>query len=62
MIRREGAALAHRLFELYRQRNTSIPEAIREWERICRSEEEFAEIRREWMSDAVAVAGESLEG
>lgn len=50
MIRRECAALAHRLFELYRGRNTSIPEAIRKWERICRSEEEFAEIRREWMS------------
>ena len=57
MIRRECAALAYRLFEFYRGRNTSIPEAIRKWERICRSEEEFAEIRREWMSDAVAVVG-----
>ena len=58
MIRRECAALAYRLFELYRGRKTSIPEAVTKWERICRSEEEFAEIRREWMSDAVVVAGE----
>ena len=58
MVRRQCAALAHRLFELYRGRNTSIPEAIRKWERICQSEEEFAEIRREWTSDAVAVVGE----
>ncbi len=58
MIRRESAALAHGLCELYRQRNALIPEVIREWERICRSKEEFAEIRREWMSDGVAVAWE----
>ncbi|MDE2784277.1 MAG: SIR2 family protein [Gemmatimonadota bacterium] len=49
MIRRECAALAHRLLELYRARGTSIPEAIRKWKRICRSQEEFAEIRREWI-------------
>ena len=58
LIRREGAALAYRLFELYRRRNTLIPECIRKWERICRSEDEFAEIRREWMSEAVTVFGE----
>ncbi|MYG80362.1 MAG: hypothetical protein F4187_00660 [Gemmatimonadetes bacterium] len=52
MIRRECAALAHRLFELYRGWNTPIPEVIRKWEAICRSEEEFAEIRREWLSEA----------
>ena len=58
LIRREGAALAYRLFRLYRRRNTRIPEGIKEWERICRSEEEFAEIRREWMSEPVTVVGE----
>ena len=50
LIRREAAALAHRLFKLYRWRDTPIPRAIREWEWICRSEDEFAEIRREWVS------------
>ena len=58
LIRREGAALAYRLFKLYRRRNTPIPEGIRKWERICRSEDEFAEIRREWMSEVVTVFGE----
>ncbi len=58
MIRRECAALAHRLFELYRGRNAPIPRAIRKWEGICRSEEEFAEIRREWLSETVTVVGE----
>ena len=55
MIRQEGAALAHGLFQLYRQRQTSIPEAIRKWKEICRSEEEFAEIRREWIELSEAV-------
>ena len=57
LIRRESAALAHRLFKLYRWRDTPIPRAIWEWERICRSEEEFSEIRREWVSEAATVVG-----
>ena len=52
-IRRESAALAYRLFELYRKRRrVPIPEPILEWEKACRAEEEFAEIRRQWISSA----------
>lgn len=49
LIRREGAALAHSMFKKYRSQNASIPETVEKWERICRSEDEFAEIRREWI-------------
>ena len=50
LIRQEAAALAYRLFELYRKRGEAIPEPVVEWEKVCRSEEEFAEIRRQWIS------------
>ena len=50
LIRQEAAALAYRLFEFYGKRGESIPEPVEKWEKICRSEEEFAEIRRQWIS------------
>ena len=50
LIRQEAAALAYRLFELYEKRGIAIPDPIVEWENICLSEEEFAEIRRQWIS------------
>ena len=50
LIRQEAAALAYRLFELYEKRGIAIPGPIVEWENICLSEEEFAEIRRQWIS------------
>ena len=55
LIRQEAAALAYRLSEFYGKRGEAIPEPVEEWENICRSEEEFAEIRRQWISQ------ESLE-
>ena len=50
LIRQWAAALAYRLFEIYEKRGAAIPEPIAEWEKVCRSEEEFAEIRRQWIS------------
>lgn len=50
LIRRESAALAYRLFKLYWKRHTPIPDELKEWERVCQSEEEFAEIRSQWIS------------
>ena len=47
-IRREAARLAYSLFEHYRQRGEDVPQAVSAWEQICRSEDEFAEIRNQW--------------
>ncbi len=55
LIRQWAAALAYRLFELYKERGKAIPEPIVKWERVCRSEEEFAEIRRQWIGEMVRV-------
>lgn len=52
LIRRESAALAYRLSEVYRERGVACPEPVIEWERVCRSANEFAEIRREWLDSA----------
>ena len=48
-IRRGAAFLAYRLFGLYRESNKPVPNAIREWEEVCESKSEFAEIRRQWI-------------
>ena len=49
LIRRESAALAYRLSEVYLDRGVACPEPVIEWEKVCRSADEFAEIRREWL-------------
>lgn len=50
LVRRETAALAYRLFEAYRERGVPCPQEVMEWEKICRSENEFAEIRCQWIT------------
>lgn len=47
-IRRRAAHLAYELSKYYTKQGNSIPEVIREWETICQSENEFAEIRNQW--------------
>ena len=47
-IRQEAARLAYNLFEYYGQRGRDIPRAVLAWEQICRTEDEFAEIRNQW--------------
>ena len=49
VVRRTAARLAYRLFEHYRARDEAIPEAIEAWATVCRSDDEFLEIRNEWL-------------
>ena len=48
-IREAAAGLAYRLFEFYTRRDAPIPDVLKEWEAICHSENEFAEIRNQWI-------------
>jgi hypothetical protein len=46
--RKYAAALSFRLFEYYRSSSKEVPAPIREWEALCNSPEEFADIRNRW--------------
>ena len=46
--RKYAAALSFRLFAYYRSSSKEVPAPIREWEALCASPEEFAEIRNKW--------------
>ena len=48
-IRQEAAGLAYKLFLLYKKQGTQIPDSILEWQNICHSNMEFAEIRNQWL-------------
>ena len=48
-IRESAAGLAYRLFEFYTEQSNSIPDVLNEWEAICQSDDEFAEIRNQWI-------------
>ena len=49
VVRRTAARFAYRLFEHYRARDETIPETIEAWATVCRSDDEFLEIRNEWL-------------
>jgi hypothetical protein len=49
-IRKAAASLAYMLFVHYSKQGKPVPKFIKAWEDICRSEEEFAEIRNQWLS------------
>ena len=48
-VRHTVASLAYALSEHYEKRGDPIPEAVREWESVCRSDDEFAEIKNQWI-------------
>ena len=48
-IREAAAGLAYRLFEYYTRQDAPIPDVLKEWEAICQSDDEFAEIRNQWI-------------
>ena len=50
LLRRAAARLSYELFEHYRAVGDVIPEPIRTWEAVCRSEDEFLEIRNQWLA------------
>ena len=50
MVRRAAAGLAYVLSNHYQQCGAPAPAVIGEWAAICRSDDEFAEVRNEWMA------------
>ena len=56
VVRRAAARLAYTLSGHYAKRGAPVPEAIKEWESICRSDDEFAEIRNQWIVPSSANA------
>ncbi|MBF8276900.1 MAG: hypothetical protein HW390_1973 [Candidatus Brocadiaceae bacterium] len=49
-IRKSAARLAYVIFENYSTQGKTIPGSIKVWKEICRSEEDFAEIRNQWLT------------
>ena len=50
IVRRAAARLAYTVSKHYERRSESVPDVIKKWESICRSDDEFAEIRNQWSS------------
>ena len=48
-IRRTAASLAYILFEHYTRQDNPVPDVITEWKKICLSDNEFAEVRNQWI-------------
>ena len=48
-IRHAAASLAYHLFEHYTRQGNPVPDVITAWEAICRSDNEFAEVRNKWI-------------
>ena len=49
-VREAAAELAYTLFEHYTKQSEPVPDAIIKWESICLSNDEFAEIRNQWIA------------
>ncbi len=50
IVRRAAAGLARRLYEHYGRGGRAIPDIIGAWEKVCRSDSEFVEIKTEWLA------------
>lgn len=50
-IRESAAGLAYELFRFYSDQKKTVPEAVKKWQALCRSDAEFAEIRNQWTTD-----------
>ena len=50
VVRKEAACLAYTLSLHYEHSNNIVPNVLKEWESICQSDEEFAEIRAQWIA------------
>lgn len=50
IVRRAAASLAYTLSNHYQQCGAPAPTVIGEWAAICRSDDEFAEVRNQWMA------------
>ena len=54
MVRRAAAGLAYTLSNHYQQCGAPAPAVIGEWAAVCRSDDEFAEVKNQWMAPAPA--------
>ena len=50
MVRRAAAGLAYTLSNHYQEGEAPAPAVIGKWAAICRSDDEFAEVRNQWLS------------
>ena len=48
IVRRRAAALAFTLHNHYLKQGQAIPDVITQWQAVCESDHEFAEIRNQW--------------
>lgn len=48
-VRQKAAGLAYEIFLQYTKRGKAVPSVIVEWQKICRSDNEFAEIINQWI-------------
>ena len=50
LVRQAAARLSYRLFKHYRSVGQAVPQTIWAWEAVCQSEDEFWEIRNQWLA------------
>ena len=50
LMRQRSARLAYRLYEHYRALGEGFPEAIAAWEAVCGSDDEFLDIKNQWLA------------
>lgn len=50
-IRQEAAGLAYGIFIYCTKQGKPVPDVITEWQDICRSDNEFSEIRNQWIQE-----------
>ncbi len=48
-LRQSAACLAYTIYQNYSNQNKKLPDVIQLWGNICQSENEFAEIKNEWI-------------
>ena len=51
-VRRAAARLAYWVFERYQRRGLEVPIEVRSWRTVCESDDEFAEVRNQWIGVA----------
>ena len=49
VVRRAAARLAYWMFGRCRERDGEVPDEVESWKTACESDEEFAEVRRQWI-------------
>ena len=49
LVRQRAAGLAYRLFEHYRALGKGLPDTIADWEAVCQSNDEFLDIKNQWL-------------